>query len=161
MNEYKLVNHWPGGCFGCSPDNDKGMHLEFWMMNDACHTHYTVPAHMSGFDGMVHGGIIALMMDEVAQWSLIGTLGKIGLTRDLSIQFLKPVHTETELVVEGKLLEQSDKNVKIGLEVLTVQGEVLSTGTSNFAMAEMSKIAEITGSDEKVLSEFVAKYPLE
>ena len=161
MNEYQLPNHWFGQCFGCAPNNGEGLHLEFWMMDGACHTHYKVPAHMCGFDGLVHGGIVALMMDEVSQWTLIGTLGKIGLTRDLKVSYLKPVPVETELVVEGRVADQDENNVKIHLSAMGKDGEVLVTGESNYALGDVSKIAEITGVDEKQLADFLAKYPVE
>lgn len=161
MNEYKLPNHWFGQCYGCASNNDEGLHLEFWMMEGACHTHYKVPAYMCGFDGLVHGGVTALMMDEVAQWTLIGTLGRIGLTRDLKVSYLKPVPIETELVVEGRVMEQDEKNVRIDLSVMGRDGDVLATGESNYMLADVSKIANITGADEKQLADFLAKYPVE
>ena len=106
------------------------------------------------------GGIIALMMDEVAQWTLISTLGQSGLTRELSVRYLKPVATETELVVEGRILDEGEKNARIGLSLLNVGGTVLAEGESNYAMADVSKIAEVSGAKEEELREFLAKYPI-
>lgn len=102
-----------------------------------------------------------MMMDEVAQWTLIGTLGRIGLTRDLKVSYLKPVPIETELVVEGRVMEQDEKNVRIDLSVMGRDGDVLATGESNYMLADVSKIANITGADEKQLADFLAKYPVE
>lgn len=161
MSEYQLPNHWFGQCFGCASGNDEGLHLEFWMMDGACHTHYKVPAHMCGFDGLVHGGVIALMMDEVSQWTIIGTLGGIGLTRDLTVRYLKPVPIETVLIVEGRVVEQDGDNVKIDLSLMGADGEVLVTGESNYVLGDAAKIANITGADEKQLADFLAKYPVE
>lgn len=160
MKEYQLPKHWDGNCFGCSSKNEKGLQLEFWMMDSACHTHFKVPEYMCGFDNLTHGGIIALMMDEVAQWTLIGALGRMGVTRDLSVRYRRPVPTETELVVEGRILDESENNVLIGLSIMDADGTVLADGESNYAMADLAKIAEISGSNEEQLREFLSKYPV-
>jgi acyl-CoA thioesterase FadM len=70
------------------------------------------------------------------------------------------VPTDTELVVEGRILDESEKNVHIGLSIMNAGGVVLAEGESNYAMADLAIIADISGSKEEDLRKFLAKYPI-
>lgn len=54
-------------CFVCGVENPHGLHLTFKQTApDEVTVEYTVPEHFQGYPGVVHGGIVAAMLDEVA-----------------------------------------------------------------------------------------------
>jgi acyl-coenzyme A thioesterase PaaI-like protein len=64
---------------------------------------------LCGIDGVVHGGIITLVLEEVAQWTIISHFGKFGMTREVSVRYLQPVSTNMEILVEAEIVNQKEK----------------------------------------------------
>jgi len=111
LNKREIPNYWTGDCFGCSRNNKPGLQLRFWLSDQGCFTKCTVPDYLCGIDGLVHGGIITLLLEEVAQWLIIARLVRFGMTRDISVCYLKPVPTNAEILVEAQVINQEGKNV--------------------------------------------------
>ncbi|NIQ37507.1 MAG: PaaI family thioesterase [Proteobacteria bacterium] len=159
MDEREIPNHWKGRCFSCSQTNTKGLGLRFWLSEHGCYTRCTIPEYLCGIDGLAHGGMIALLFDEVAEWTMIGRLGKMGMTREISVRYLKPVPTNTEILVEGQIINQNDKNVVVRSTIHSADDELLAESESNWVLASLSTIAKLSAVDELTLQEFLAKYP--
>jgi uncharacterized protein (TIGR00369 family) len=99
-------------CFGCSPDNPAGLHLEFYTDGESIYSWVKVPGHLCGWKDLVHGGIISTILDEVMGRSVIYKMKHFAMTKSMSVDFLKPVYIGTELKAEGKVLEiKSDREV--------------------------------------------------
>jgi uncharacterized protein (TIGR00369 family) len=83
-------------CFVCGLDNEHGLHLRFYETADGEVTVETiVPDRFQGYPGIVHGGIVASLVDE--------TLGRVHIgppdnprfmfTAKININYRKPVPT--------------------------------------------------------------------
>jgi len=155
----EIPNYWTGQCFGCSKTNIQGLGLRFWHSENGCLTKCTIPDYLCGIDGLVHGGLITLLLDEVAQWTMIGRLGKMGVTRGISVRFLRPVPTNTELIVEGQIIKQGEKNVILRSTMHSTDDVLLAEAESNWLLVSLSTIAKISNVDESTLQEFLARYP--
>jgi len=61
-------------CFGCSPKNDKGLHMKFYTNKDVdvVVSWFIVPPDYCGWGPIVHGGIISTMLDEAMGWGFGG-----------------------------------------------------------------------------------------
>lgn len=160
MRDQEVPNYWNGKCFGCSKVNDCGLGLRFYLSEKGCYTKCSVPDHLCGVDGVVHGGMIALLLDEVSQWTMIARIGKMGLTREMTVRYLKPVPTNSEIVVEARIEAQDEKNIALHSTVRSKDNELLAEGESKWMMANPSMIARISKIDESEIREFLAKYPL-
>ncbi len=105
-------------------------------------------------------GIITLLLEEVAQWFIIGCLGRFGITREISVRYLKPVPTNTELHVVGQIIKQEEKSVVMHSAIHSSDNVLLVEGESNWSLPSLSTIAKITSVDELKLREFLFRYPL-
>lgn len=161
MKDQEIPNYWTGQCFGCSTVSSYGLRLRLNLSEKGCYTRYSVPDYPCGIDGVVHGGMIALFLDEVSQWTMIARLGKIGLSRGISVRYLKPVPTNTEIVIEAKIETQDEKDTVLRSTIHSKDNELLAEGESRWMMAHPSIIAEISKIDVSLLKEFLAKYPVE
>jgi acyl-CoA thioesterase FadM len=157
----EIPNYWTGKCFGCSTVNSYSLRLRFFLSEDGCYTKCSIPDYLCGIDGVVHGGMIALLLDEVSQWTMIARIGKMGLTREIFVRYLKPVPTNTEIVVEAKIETQDEKDTVLRSTVHSKDNELLAEGESRWTMANPSIIAKISKVDESLIKEFLAKYPVE
>ena len=158
MDEREIPNYWPGSCFGCSRKNSQGLNLRFWLTEKGCYTRCVIPDHLCGIDGVVHGGIITLVLEEVAQWTIISHFGKFGMTREVTVRYLKPVLTNMEIRVEAEIIDQKEKNVLFRCTVYDSGGVLLTESESNWVLASPSTIAKATAVDESMLGEFLSKY---
>jgi len=155
----EIPNYWTGQCFGCSKTNSQGLGLRFWSSEKGCLTKCTIPDYLCGIDGLVHGGLITFLLDEVAEWTMIGCLGKMGVTRGISVQFLKPVRTNTELIVEGEIVKQDGKNIILRSTMHSTDNVLLAEAESSWVLVSLSTIAKISNVDELTLQKFLAQYP--
>jgi uncharacterized protein (TIGR00369 family) len=121
-----------------------GLKLRFWFSGQGCFTKCTIPDHFCGVDGLVHGGILATLMDEVEEWSIISRLGLFGITREISIRYLKPVPTNTELLVEGQTVSHDDRNGVLRGTIGSTDGTLLAESESKWIFPGLSTIAKIT-----------------
>ena len=103
----------------------------------------------------MHGGIIATLMDEVAGWTLIAQLGKLGVTGKFTIRYLKPVHTNIELRVQGEIIQQKRNLVFIRSTIHSVaDDELLVEGESTWVLPEAEKLEQLTGMKTAKLQQF-------
>ncbi len=122
-------------CFGCGGANDGGMHLTFTQDNVARRIvgRFTLGPRYQGGGGMGHGGIIATLLDEA--------MGKVcrfrdarAVTAELSIQYLKPVRVDEEIIVEAFETAFKGRNIFQTGEIRNPAGEVLARGTARFVI---------------------------
>lgn len=161
MDDREIPNHWPGQCFGCSKSNPYGLRLQFWRSEHGCFTRCTIPGHLCGIDGLVHGGIIALLLDEVAQWALIGRHASFGVTSEITVRYLKPVPVDTEFVVAAQVVSQKEKNVVLRSTIFQTPSVPLAEADSKFILASPATIAKLSAVEESVLRQFLSKYATE
>jgi len=109
-------------CFGCSQKNPHGLKMKFYADDAALYSWLSVPDHLCGWDGIVHGGVLSTMLDEIMGWSAIYQLRRIVMTKTMTVDFFKPVYIDDELRVEGRVIEQTSEREAI-LEGKIYKGE--------------------------------------
>lgn len=65
---------------------------------------FACTGYQQGYDGMVHGGVIAAIIDASMAQCLMGH-GVVGLTTHLSIKYRKPVTIREKAIVETTIRE--------------------------------------------------------
>jgi acyl-coenzyme A thioesterase PaaI-like protein len=151
----EILGQWPGHCFGCSPNNPYGLQLRFTRAAQGCDAICTVPDRLCGFDGLVHGGILATLLDEAAAWAVIAHLGRLGLTREMTTRYLKPVPTSTEILLNGRVTSHDGHKAVVWSAVHAIDGTLLAESESSWAFAKLSRIASVAGVEENILQRFL------
>ncbi len=120
---------FPGyGCFACDPRNDLGLRLKFFADDDKgdVFTKFLPEKHLQGFPGILHGGIQCALVDEVAYWTMFDKHKKIALTAKIDMEFLRPVGTDSELVIRGRIIGEEDRRVSVQVNI-TGEGNKVCT----------------------------------
>lgn len=94
-------------CFGCSQKNPHGLKMRFYADDSTLYSWLSVPPHLCGWDGIVHGGVLSTMLDEIMGWSAIYKLRRIVMTKTMTVDYFKPVYIDDKLRVEGRVIEQT------------------------------------------------------
>ena len=93
----KIINPWRNhegyNCFGCSPDNPIGLHMEFYEDGDYIMSTWHPNTHYQGWVNTMHGGILSTLIDEVCGWVVTRKLQTSGYTVQLNVKFRKAVPT--------------------------------------------------------------------
>jgi len=91
-------------CFVCGISNPVGLKLRFYETGPGEVTaEYTAPEHFQGYPGVVHGGIVAAMLDEVAgRVHMGGDPPRFMYTARLDIRYRKNVPVGKPLLLIGK-----------------------------------------------------------
>jgi len=98
-----------GHCFGCSQQNPYGLKMRFYAGDSVVCSWLSVPEHLCGWNGIVHGGVLSTILDEIMSWSAIHNLRHIVMTKTMTVDFLKPVYIGEDLRVEGRVIERTGK----------------------------------------------------
>ena len=133
----ELVNDEPWNeCFGCSPRNDRGLQLRFTQNDDgSVESRVRVPTHLVGPPGTVHGGIQAVLLDEVMGMTArlnLGDTGDWAVTAELRVKYRKPVPVGPTLVVRGRLERTEGRTLFIAGEILGPEQELLTQAEARF-----------------------------
>src|SRR5260370_27765434 len=86
---YRVVVTYDGRCFGCGEDNDAGLKMRFTPAEDGSVCEFEVPERFQSWRGMVHGGMVSLMLDEAVGWAAWHA-GRPGLTGRLEVRYRRP-----------------------------------------------------------------------
>ena len=127
-------------CFVCGVENPVGLHLAFYSHAEGevmCEV--TLPDRYQGYPGVVHGGIVASMLDEVAgRAAMQGDVTRFMMTAKLDIRYRKPVPVGQRLRLVGRLERRRGR-------LTTVRGEIWLPDGSLGAEAEalLSDIPDI------------------
>jgi uncharacterized protein (TIGR00369 family) len=134
--EIPLAHGTLNGCFGCGEDNRAGLQLKFFVDENnrvLCRVH--LAAQFQGPPGHAHGGIIATLLDE-AMSKANRHRNIVAMTRHISVDYLRPVQLETEVILEG--WSESDPKSATGrkhrcsAELRDANGVVLASATGIF-----------------------------
>ena len=80
----KIINPWKGlegyNCFGCAPNNEAGIKMEFYEDGDEVVSIWKPRPEYQGWINTLHGGIQAVLMDEICAWVILRKLQTTGVT---------------------------------------------------------------------------------
>lgn len=125
----KIPNQTYGTCFACGQSNHHGLKLIFYTDDKQVYTNFQVPVHLAGWSNLVHGGIITTVLDETIAWTGIFLLQKYMLTKNIHVEFLKPVRVGQELYSAGLIEEKkTERDIKISSRIYDSEGTVLARG---------------------------------
>jgi uncharacterized protein (TIGR00369 family) len=113
-------------CFVCGRKNPVGLYLHFYDNDeDEVLSEYTVPAHYQGYPGIVHGGVLASMLDEVVgRVAMIGDHHHFMMSVRLQVLYRHPVPVETPLKIAGRIVRLRGRLGKAQGEITLPDGTV-------------------------------------
>jgi uncharacterized protein (TIGR00369 family) len=85
-----------------------------------------IPEHFNGYPGIVHGGILAALLDEAAARTALldGGFDDLMVTAKLELSYRLPTPTRTPLVVVARVLRRTKTRAQAVAEVRLPDGNV-------------------------------------
>ena len=115
-------------CFLCGRQNDVGLKMTWHNDLDAGQVWaiVTVPEHFNGYPNVVHGGIVATILDETSGRALLldGKDDELMVTLKLEVKYRRPTPTDTPLKAVGWMVRRSKNRALVAGEIRLPDGTV-------------------------------------
>ena len=137
MSKRQIINPFTAipdyNCFGCAPGNPHGLHLSFYEEGDEVVSEWIPRARFQGYGNILHGGIIATAMDEIASWYVFTKLKTAGVTYQLTTKYLFPVYTDKgPITFRARLKRQHRRKADIAVLLFDNEGRLCSEGVVGY-----------------------------
>ena len=132
-----LSNPWthvPGyNCFGCCDSNPIGLKMKFSEQEDHVRSEWTAHSDFMGYNNILHGGIQASLMDEIAGWTIFVKANTGGVTSRLEVKYKKPVTLDNKpIVLKAYLVEINKRIARLKVELYNSGGELCSVAEADY-----------------------------
>ncbi len=115
-------------CFGCGSRNLNGLQLVFRTEGDVIVAEYTPDERFQGFPGVLHGGVLATMLDETLSRAAVFA-GKWMMTARLEIRYRRAAPV-------GQALRVSARPTQVRSRMVSAKGAVTLADNPAMVYAE-------------------------
>ena len=138
-------------CFACGMHNPYGLHMTFHVENDSVVCDLLPQAEHQGFPGVIHGGIVATILDEALnRTAMLTDTPAWTMTGRLDIRYRRYVPYGPKLRVRARLEKQRGRMVQ-------------ASGVLTLADDEQTILAEAQGTfmalTQEMLDSIMQDYP--
>ena len=132
-----MINKQPNSrmCFICGLENPVGLHLHIYETEPGVvETTYVAPEHFQGYPGVLHGGIVGAIIDEISGRALMGSdpmNPRFMFTARLEVKYRKNVPIGKPLKIVGKAGKAKSRSAEAWAGIYEAEtGELLAEGTT-------------------------------
>lgn len=133
------MSYWPqlnidGGkattmCFACGQENPIGLKLRFTWDGQAARSEFTPTELHQGWWGIVHGGIIACLIDEATSYATL--FDKMTtVTARMEVRLLSPIPINQPLSIVGSITKKTRKVAHTRATITLRDGTTVAEGTA-------------------------------
>jgi uncharacterized protein (TIGR00369 family) len=121
-------------CFVCGRENPVGLHLHFYEDPEAHQiiVPLNIPEQYQGYPGVVHGGILATILDETTGRAI--NVGRddeqFWVTAKFEIRYRRPTPTKTPLTAVGWVVSLRSRTAEVAGEIRLPDGTVTAEATA-------------------------------
>ena len=120
-------------CFVCGESNAIGLNLRFETDGKIVQTRFTPRTEHIGFKGVVHGGILSTVLDEIMVWACVVQTKRFGYCAELNVRFLNPARPNEELIATAELaVNRRDKIYEAKAELKNPAGQIVASATGKY-----------------------------
>jgi uncharacterized protein (TIGR00369 family) len=116
-------------CFVCGPANPVGLKLEFAQEGDDYVTYFTPEKQHQGYVGIVHGGIVSTVLDEVMA-RLVYVKGYHAVTAEMTVRLKKPAPLGQRLRFAGRIDSEEGRVIHCSARLTDEKGQLLAEATA-------------------------------
>jgi uncharacterized protein (TIGR00369 family) len=148
MNENAIALPRYNECFVCGKDNPSGFDITFYYRNGRIEANFVPQERHTGYKNVVHGGLLATLLDECMGWSSILSRKVMCVAAELSVRYKVSAHVGDNLTVHGELVADRKRIINVQGEIVRDDGTVICSGEGKFvplAEADQQQVVEYAG----------------
>lgn len=104
-------------CFACGQDNDLGLQMAFKHGPKGSTCKLRIPSSFQSYAGVVHGGIVATILDAAMVHALKRQIRGDPVTCRLDIRYLRPVRPGDPLTISARMIGHRRKVILTDAEL--------------------------------------------
>ncbi|MCS1411908.1 MAG: hypothetical protein M2R45_05110 [Verrucomicrobia subdivision 3 bacterium] len=127
-------------CFACGKNNPHGLNLAFQTDGSQVLATWIPQAQHTGFTDMIHGGIIATVLDEIMAWTCGVIGGRFAYSVDLNIRYSSPLRPGDTVLGFGAI--EKNRRSKIfhtRARIVVNNTEIAAAGGKYLAIKELAE----------------------
>lgn len=133
----RILNPWLAtegyNCIGCAPHNPIGLHLHFYEDGDDIVSTWTPTPDHQGWFNTLHGGVQALLLDEICGWVISRKLQTAGVTSKMETRYKHPISTvNNELTLRAHIREQRRNIVLVDATITDATQTICTEATCTY-----------------------------
>ncbi|WP_378954382.1 PaaI family thioesterase [Pelosinus sp. sgz500959] len=125
-------------CFGCGKENPIGLQLEFIEKDESYMTTFVPRPEHQGYDGIMHGGLVSTILDEVMA-RYIHKKGFNAVTARLDVRFRQPTPIGKKLTAIARITGKRGNMYEVVGEIMLPDGTITAQGKATIAVLEDEK----------------------
>jgi len=132
-----------------SINNKSGMQAQFYIddTNSVTCLWQNTASHFQGFSGIIHGGVLVALADELMANCLVSHKQKFGVTLSSRVQWKAPVKVGEEVKGRAHLASSFKKFVLIKFVIVNSKNQEVLTGHGLFYLPTQKQFKKMTGMD--------------
>ena len=125
------------GCYVCGKNNPLGMKLDFTCDHSSGEmvARYSFDEYMQGYSGIVHGGFISMLLDEVMAKACLNRK-YAAVTARIEVRFKKPVYVNEEVTLRGRVVSVKGKKILTESFCLDPDGLTRASASALFLLTD-------------------------
>jgi uncharacterized protein (TIGR00369 family) len=128
----RKYTHTSPGCYGCGEDNAAGLQLRPYHDGDWIAADYEATARHRGFSRVVHGGVIAALLDEIVTCAASIAMNQLAATVKIEVEFLAPMLIGKKYVIRAHHVGPDGKTHLAEGEILDDKGKTIARARGRF-----------------------------
>ena len=133
------------GCFVCGEENSSGLGLTFWQDGETVWTEFTPDARHQGYPGLVHGGLLYTILDEVTGRAAYLRASWV-VTARAEVRYLLPARLGEPLRFIGRIVNERSRALELAGEARrAADNALIATLSGLFIRLPEERIRELRG----------------
>jgi len=96
---------------------------------------------LCGHDGIIHGGLLATLLDEsLARNAIINLPAKVGVTAKLALSYRAPTRADQFIVIKTKLVEHKGRKAVVSGRIEDLDGTLLVEADATFIQPRYAEL---------------------
>ncbi len=124
-------------CIICGDVNPIGMRVSFIANQQGVQASLSVSEEWQGYEAIVHGGIVAGMLDDAMWHAIYQRTQRWTVTAEIRIRYKRPVEIEQPIWVFGWVDRVDQRLIRAQAEIrqANAEGQILAAGEGRFMPA--------------------------
>ncbi len=131
-------------CCVCGQKHPRGLRIRFFADEDKrVFARFHPDATQTGYEDLVHGGVISSLLDELIGWSVSLSQGRLAFTAELTVRFLKPIHVGRIYLASSRLRSGHGRQWEAEGEIADEQGSLCAKGRGRYFLLSEAQTAAV------------------
>lgn len=115
-------------CFACGMDNADGLRIEWHIQELTTSAEFIPERKFQGWKGVLHGGIIATLLDE-AMTRLACEIYGAAVTAEMTVRYVVPIPIGEVVLIRGEVITESRWIIEMKASLFDRAGKTMAYAT--------------------------------